>query len=56
MQAFASDTGGKAFYNDSFLGVAVDNALNDGANYCTLWRIRQANTRRAESGGASKWR
>jgi VWFA-related protein len=36
MQAFASDTGGKAFYNDNYLGVAVDNALNDGANYYTL--------------------
>jgi VWFA-related protein len=36
MQAIASDTGGVPFYNGNDLGKAVDNAINDGANYYTL--------------------
>lgn len=36
MQAFASDTGGVPYYNGNDLGKAIDNAINDGANYYTL--------------------
>jgi VWFA-related protein len=36
MQSIAASTGGVPFYNQNDLGKAVDNAINDGANYYTL--------------------
>jgi len=36
MQSIAFQTGGQPFYNQNDLGKAVDNAINDGANYYTL--------------------
>ena len=36
MQAIAASTGGVPFYNGNDLGKAVDNAMNDGANFYTL--------------------
>jgi|GEM_PF-665643 len=36
MQQLATSTGGKAYYNRNDLGTAVENAIDNGANYYTI--------------------